>query len=315
MPTDASIQLPYQLRNNMQQQAQVAMRPALALPQTAQAPIFRVRTGPVLLKQLVGRLTVAADGTVTNLNPVANPDSGVADVNLSTATAITSLAAGTLLGPSGVGIGAALSKAGAISGLDREIVVDIGTIDLLTSASNAAARAYWLAAYEPLVPGASLVPVLPSGTVRALDTRQVGPMRRLRRRGGLVPQTAQSAIFAVQGGPILVWAFAGKVTAAASATATNLSVVANPTAAGIADVPIGTATAVASLAAGNIIGLQVAGIGSALALGGAAAMLVTPIVVDVGTIDLLTSASNATLQAEWTVLWQPLHPSGRLVVA
>lgn len=314
MPTDSSLSVPYGMRNNIQQQAITVMRPALALPQTAQGSIFRVRNGPVLLKQLVGRLSVAADATVANLNPVAHPASGVADVALATPTAIASTAAGTLLSPAGAGIGGALGKAGALSGLDREIVVDIGTIDLLTSGSNAAARAYWLATYEPLVPGANLFPVLPSGTVRALDARVVGPLRRIRRRGAAIPQTAQAAIFSVLGGPILVWAFSGKVTLAANATATNLTVVGNSAAAGIADVNLCTATAIASTALGNILALQVAGIGSALGIGGAAAMLVTPVVVDVGTIDLLTSANNP-MQAEWNVIWQPLHPSGRLVVA
>lgn len=298
---------------NQQAAALAVHRPAAALPATAQAAIFTVAGGPILLKQLVGKLSVASDATATNLNPVANPASGVADVNLATATAVASLGIGTLIGPAGVGVGAALGKAGAISGLDRDIVVDIGTIDLLTSATNAAARASWLALYEPLVPGAYLIPALPTAGSRGLAITPVGLPRRIRRRAASVPATAQAAIFGVQGGPILLWSLTGKVTTVASATATNLTVVANPTS-GLTDVNLCTATAIANTALGTILSLQAAGIGTALGKAGAAAQLLTPIIVDIGTIDLLTSATN-TMQAEWTAIWQPLHPSGRLVVA
>jgi hypothetical protein len=263
--------------------------------------------------QLVGKLLVATDATVTNGSLVANPDSGVADVPVATAATIASLGIGTLMGSSGAGIGVALAKGGAISGIGQPPALDIGTIDILTTANQVAARAEWFCLWEPLFPGATLVPVLPGG-VRGQAARPLLFPRWIRRRATNVPQTAQAAIMRVFGGPIILWALTGKVTASFSATATNLTVVANPLS-GVADVNLCNATTVTSVAVANLLSLQAAGIGSALAIGGAVGTLLTPIVVNTGTIDLLTSASNATGQVEWSALWQPLHPAGRLVLA
>lgn len=291
----------------------VVHRPSAVVPQTAQAPIFEVHGGPVKVHQLVGKLTAAADATASNLSAVADLDSGLADVSLNTATAIANLGVGTLLALSGAGIGVALSTGGAASGMNQPIAVDSGDVDLLTTGNNATASPYWLMLYEALTPGAFVTPVLPTAGMRGLDTVPVGPMRRARRRAAVIPATAQDDIFSIQGGPVLLWALIGKVTTAADATATNLTVVANPTS-GLADVNLCTATAIANTAVNNLLSLAVAGIGTALQIGGAARSLLTPIIVDVGTIDLLTSATNP-MAAEWTALWQPLHPAGRLIVS
>ncbi len=287
-------------------------RPAAALPNNAQAPIFTVRGGQVRLLQLLADFEAAADATVTNLTLVANPSNGIADTNLHTAQAIASTAIGTLHAVTGAGIGVAPSRGGAVSGMNQPIIIDNGTIDALTNANNAAARVAYYALVEPLTAGASLTPVLAAG--RGYSTIEQSPFYKfIKRRAAVVPQTAQAAIFRVTGGPILLWCLYGKVTTAFSAVATNLTVVGNPSS-GVADVNLCTATAVTSLPASNPLSLQVAGIGSALATGGAAQSLLTPIIVDAGTIDLLTSASNPGA-VEWTAIWQKLHPNGNLIIA
>ena len=297
--------------NTLQPLPLVVHRPAAVLPATAQAPIFRVRGGPVRLLNLLGKNTIATNGTATNLTPVANPASALADVNLATATAVASLGVGTLVSLQGAGIGAALTKAGAVSGLNQPIAIDAGTIDLLTSATNPGAFE-WFGTYEPLFPGAYLEPVLPA-SMRGQLARRLGTARWVSRRSAVMPATAQSPILRVTGGPVLLWALVGRVETAMSATATNLSVVANPTS-GLTDVVIGAATAIASLAVGAFLSLQAAGIGSALIVTGAAQTLGTPLIVDTGTIDLLTSATN-TGAAKWAALWEPIHPAGRLILA
>lgn len=299
-----------------QRPAIVVARAAAALPNNAQAPLFRVRGGQVRLLQLLRKFDVAADATVTNLTAVANPDSLLTDVNLHTATAIASVGAGTLQAINGAGIGAAVTSGGALSGLQQPIGLDVGTIDALTNANNAAARVSWYAMYEAITPGANLIPVSAAGLgLSGQAPLQLSPFRKwIKRKAATLPATAQTAILRITGGPVLLWGLVGRVQTAMSGTATNLTVVGNALAAGIADVNMCTATAVTSLAVGNFLSLQGAGIGSALAVGGAAQMLATPLIVDAGTIDLLTSATN-TGQVEWTAIWQKLHPAGNLIVA
>ncbi len=121
-----------------------------ALPQTAQAALFRVRGGAVRLDALIARFTAAADATLTNLTVVANPSVG-ADVALSAATAIASLAAGHHLAL-GATVGAAMasSASGAVALPGNGLMVVDGTVDALTSASNAAARVEWILLWTPL---------------------------------------------------------------------------------------------------------------------------------------------------------------------
>lgn len=301
-----------QPNNRVQPLPLVVHRPAAVLPQTAQAAIFRVRGNPVRLLNLVGKSTIATSATATNLTPVGNPSSALADTNLATATAVASLGVGTLVSLQGAGIGAALAKGGAVNGMNQPIALDVGTVDLLTSANNPGAFE-WFATYEPLFPGGYLEPVLPS-TMRGQLARRIGTARWLSRKAATLPATTQTPIFRVTGGPVLIWAIVGIVTTAMSATATNLTVVGNSAAAGIADVAFNTATAVTSLAVGAFLSLQVAGIGSALAVTGSAQTLATPLIADTGTVDLLTSATN-TGAAKWAALWEPLHPAGHMILA
>ena len=293
-----------------QRPAQIVHRPSLPLPSATQAPLFRVRGGPILVLQLVARLRSAASATVSTLQPRANPDSGLADVNLGAATAYTSLAVGNLLGLSANGAAAgALGVGGAIAGMTGPAIVDVGTIDAVTSAANTP-DVEWFLVYQPLIPGATVTAVL-SGNARGQETKVMPGPRWLRRRSAVVPQAAQAAIFRVTGGPVLIYALVGDTQTAFSATVTNLSALANPTS-GLADVALAAATAVASLASGTL--LVPSTLGAAFAAAGAGPGQIAPFVVDAGTIDLLTSANNPGA-VEWSVCFEPLHPAGSVVIA
>lgn len=133
------------------------VRAAAALPQTATGSIFVVRGGRVAIK-LYGFFTAAADATVTTLTVVNTTTGAAADrgasTNLSSATAIASIAIGAMLAL-GASVGAALAtSSGALGEQTTRHVVNIGTIDLTTSASNAAARLRWVCLWIPIDVGA-----------------------------------------------------------------------------------------------------------------------------------------------------------------
>lgn len=133
------------------------VRQSAVLPATTTGSIFRVNGGRVALYVLLGRFTVAADGTATNLtvvNTVPIAANG-ATTNLTSASAITSLALGSSLTlPATVG-GALVIGTGAVALPMTPLIVNPGTIDLTTSATNAG-QVRWVAYYVPLEGGASI---------------------------------------------------------------------------------------------------------------------------------------------------------------
>jgi hypothetical protein len=115
-------------------------RATATLPQTAQGSIFTVSGGRILLTGLVGEVTTATGATATTLKVTSNPTTGT-DVDLTSATAITSKEIGaqfTLPATSGSGL-----------------VVPVGTIDIVTSASDTGS-VKWSLTYVPLDDGATV---------------------------------------------------------------------------------------------------------------------------------------------------------------
>lgn len=80
---------------------------AQPLPQTATATLFTVVGGAVMVLSMVGIVSTAIGGTVTNLSLGVTPSVGTANnTGIGGPTAITSLVAGTLVAaPSAVGVG------------------------------------------------------------------------------------------------------------------------------------------------------------------------------------------------------------------
>jgi hypothetical protein len=111
-------------------------RATAALPQTAQSAIFTVAGGRIAVLGLIGEVTTVIQTQADNLSVVSNPTTGT-DVALCAVLNISAKEVGTLFGITGTFADALVgANAGATVLCDRPVVLPIGTIDLLTSASN-----------------------------------------------------------------------------------------------------------------------------------------------------------------------------------
>ena len=137
---------------------------------------------------------------------------------------------------------------------------------------------------------------------------------KVSRATATLPQTAQAAIFTVSTGRVIVTSLVGTVTTATGATATNLSVIGNPTTG--TDVVLASVVASASKEIGSTFTLPVT-FGSALQVqnaGGAGTPLGTGFVLNPGTLDVLTSASN-TGSIKWDLTYLPLDDGASITAA
>lgn len=131
-------------------------RTTATIPQTAQAAIFTVTGGRVVVTSLVGEVTTAIGATVTTLKVTGNPTTGT-DVDIATATAITSKEVGslvtlplTLAGALNVQSAGAGEIPGALG-----FLIPIGTLDIVTSASTTGSMK-WSITYIPYDDGAAV---------------------------------------------------------------------------------------------------------------------------------------------------------------
>lgn len=130
--------------------------------------------------------------------------------------------------------------------------------------------------------------------------------------GKTVPQNANSALFTVSGGRVVVLGIVGEVTTVIGGTTPNAKLVANPTTG--TDSDITSAVAITSDPVGNLYG--VATVGGALAvLESVAPLNQTPFVVKAGTIDLNVSAADATGAIKWDLFYVPLDPGASVTAA
>lgn len=132
-------------------------RATATIPQTAQAPIYSITGGRVVVTALVGEVTTVIGGTATTLKVTGNPTTG-SDVDIATATAITSKEVGslitlplTLAGALNVQSAGAGEIPGALG-----FLIPIGTLDIVTSASTTGAIK-WSLTYFPFDDGAAVV--------------------------------------------------------------------------------------------------------------------------------------------------------------
>lgn len=149
--------------------------------------------------------------------------------------------------------------------------------------------------------------------IQGPQIRQIALGTKVDRATATLPQTAQGALFTVSGGRVLITSIVGQVTTVLGATATNASLVANPTTG--TDVALCAVLAVASKEAGTLFGIT--GLFSDALVGanaGATVLPRNPVVVNVGTIDLLTSASN-TGSVKWSITYVPLDDGASVVAA
>jgi hypothetical protein len=127
------------------------------LPQTTQAAIFTVSGGRVVVTGLVGTVTTAIQNQACTLKVTGNPTAGT-DVDIAAASA--SIAAkevgGTATLPATLGAQLVVSNAGgAVMPIGSGVVLNPGTLDIVTSASNTG-QMKWDITYVPLDDGASI---------------------------------------------------------------------------------------------------------------------------------------------------------------
>jgi len=132
-------------------------RAAALQPQTAQAAIFTVSGGKVLVTSLIGEVVTATPATTNTLKITGNPTSGT-DVDWTTAVSTASKEAGSVITLAATAGGAlAVANAGAGNAIaPTGYVAQVGTIDLVTSGSAATGTIKWTLTYVPLDAGASV---------------------------------------------------------------------------------------------------------------------------------------------------------------
>jgi hypothetical protein len=137
--------------------------------------------------------------------------------------------------------------------------------------------------------------------------------QKVNRAAAALPQTAQTDYFTISGGKVMVLGILGEVTTVMGATASNLKVVHNPTAAGVADTDLCAVAATANDPVGTQYGIT--GIPSdALQKGGFVPLPQRPLILQPGTIALNASGSN-TGQTKWTVFYLPLDTGAKIAAA
>lgn len=127
------------------------------LPQTAAEATFEVETGEVLVHLMYGRVTTVIQAQACNLKVTLNPDTGTS-ADVASNLDINADEAGTIYvvegdGTALIGVNAGQTWAGA--GLPHPFIVNAGSIDIETSASNTG-RIRWHIFWEPLVEGAKI---------------------------------------------------------------------------------------------------------------------------------------------------------------
>lgn len=130
-------------------------RATAAIPQTATGSLFTVTGGRIIVTSFIGEVTTAIQAQATTLKIVATPTVGAVN-DLSGTVDLASLAAGGLIGLTGLaGDAAVKSTGGGISNLRNPIVVAVGAIGATTGASSTGS-VKWVLTYIALDTGAAV---------------------------------------------------------------------------------------------------------------------------------------------------------------
>ncbi|MCR4332277.1 MAG: hypothetical protein NUV34_06175 [Sulfuricaulis sp.] len=133
-------------------------------------------------------------------------------------------------------------------------------------------------------------------------------------RATAIPATA--SLFTIAGGKIMLTAIVGTITASLDANATAVKLVATPTVGTATDMC--TAVNIASYVIGDLISIT-GTVGDALlpaATAGVIRAMVTPLIVQAGTIDMdLGAGGQVTGRIRWTLKYIPLDAGASVVAA
>jgi hypothetical protein len=114
--------------------------------------LFNIEGGRVLIRNIVGEITVGASGA-TNMQLQSTPDTGTAAV-LDAVLGVNGLEVGTLLSITGAVADAMYGvSAGAAQSMTRDLILPAGAIELTSSAAHTV-TIKWSVFYVPLDDGA-----------------------------------------------------------------------------------------------------------------------------------------------------------------
>jgi hypothetical protein len=128
-------------------------RATATLPQTTAEALFNVVGGRVAITQIVGQVTTAIENKANNTKLIANPTTGTS-VDMCAVLNIAADEVGTLYGISGTISDAMIGiNAGLVPAQLRDVIVNVGSIDLACAASNTGS-VKWVLFYYPIDDGA-----------------------------------------------------------------------------------------------------------------------------------------------------------------
>ena len=131
-------------------------RATAALPASTTGALFNVTGGRVLVTSVVGRVTTSIQAQANAIKLVATPSGSGAVNDLSGTVESNALAAGGLLGITGLaGDAMVKSTGGGVSNLRNPVIVAAGAIGLNTAATNTGSIE-WSLTYVPLDDGATV---------------------------------------------------------------------------------------------------------------------------------------------------------------
>ena len=130
------------------------------LPATVAEATFNVNGGEVLIHLMYGRVTTVIQTQTCNTKVTLNPTVGTSG-DVASNLDITADEVGTIYVVEGDGtalVGATAGTTWGAAGLPHPFIVNAGTIDIETGATNTG-RIKWHVFYEPLVPGSTVTAV------------------------------------------------------------------------------------------------------------------------------------------------------------
>lgn len=134
-------------------------RATAAITAVSTKPLFTVSGGLVLLTSVVGVVTTAIQAQANNIKLVATPTVGAVNDLTGVYDATAGLAAGGLLGVTGLAADVLVaSTGGGVSNVRNPVAVNVGVIGLNTSASSTGS-VRWVLTYIPLEDGAAVTAV------------------------------------------------------------------------------------------------------------------------------------------------------------
>ena len=132
----------------------LAVERAAALPpQTATEDLFRIEGGRVLLKQIVGEVTIEIGNVPNATNLEVNPDDAVAG-DLCDTLDIDSDAVGTLYGITGTPANDMFDSTTVLAAQATPVILKEGAIELTCAGSSVTGAIKWTVIYVPIDKGA-----------------------------------------------------------------------------------------------------------------------------------------------------------------